>query len=74
VSDVGAFDMSGNVSELTADFVPTASQIGFAGCVSPPYCILERGGSFEVLAGPDAAQGSIAAVSFGPDIGFRAAR
>ncbi len=67
VSDAGAFDMTGNVSELTADSVPTASQVGPAACSLPPFCIMERDG-------PGAAAGSPGAASSASTIGFRGAR
>jgi hypothetical protein len=75
VSDVGAFDMVGNLSELTADFVPRGAQVGPAVCgVAPTFCIMERGGSFMGSAGPQDAVGSLFAQSSGNGIGFRAAR
>jgi formylglycine-generating enzyme required for sulfatase activity len=89
VSDVGAFDMVGNVMELVSDWVPLSTTCGdwidfsddlqcFAGAaVSGPPGALMRGGfaGDNASAGPLSIRGNthVVTASGGP-IGFRAAR
>jgi hypothetical protein len=88
VSDVGAFDMVGNLFEWVADWVPRSTTCGsWGGFSDDAQCLagaattgapgaLLRGGVFGVgtLAGVFAVDGFSAPSSAGSNIGFRAAR
>lgn len=82
VSDVGAYDMVGNLWELVGDWVrlgtcagPLFSSTGDINCYWPPAEII-RGGSFDdgSGAGVFAINGVSSILSSEPSLGFRAAR
>ncbi len=86
VSDVGAFDMVGNIWEWVADWVPLTSSSTCAApmfdsdynCISGPSsgtgALLRGGGLTEQYAGVFAVAGTVPPTSEGPAFGFRAAR